>query len=147
MSLSEHNIFKPIFSSNIKRIQANPGNSIYDQRCRVSGRAFVLSPARARANEKGLPWMAEFFNPATARNPIGLIDRGLSILNYRYTAKLGRALARVCMWASACCVDLLFYRARPRVVPGEQPESGLIEDYRRWTSINVEGRPVTKNPF
>lgn len=81
--------------------------------------------------------MVEFFTPNSdlcARNTIGTIDRGLSILNYRYTIET----------RSHACMDLL---PRASVSGGEESESGLIEDYCRWMSIDAKGRPVTKNFF
>lgn len=66
--------------------------------------------------------MAEFFNPigGGTRNLIGSIDRDLSILNYRYTIEIG----------SRACTDVLRGSSCARVFR-EEPESGLIEDYRR----------------
>lgn len=138
-NVSEHNIFNPLFLSNIKHIQANSGNSIYDRRCRVPA-AFVLFSPRAR---KDYPEWLNFLIPSAAactRNWIGSIDRGLSILNYGYVVETGsRARRPQALRGSSF--------AAHDCVAGGTREPALLRIIVSECRLVSKETPVTKKPF
>lgn len=91
----EHNIFNPLFyriSSTFKPIQ--------DIQYTIDGVVFRPHSYYFRRARKDYREWLNFLIPSAAactRNLIGSIDRGLSILNYRYTVEIG----------SRACTDVL----------------------------------------
>lgn len=101
-NVPEHNIFNPLFyriSSTFKPIQ--------EIQYTIDGVVFRPHSYYFRRARKDYREWLNFLIPSAAactRNWIGSIDRGLSILNYRYTVETGSR-----------CVDLLLLRTS---VPG-----------------------------
>lgn len=90
--------------------------------------------------------MAEFFNPdgtvvavSRACNPIRSIDWGLSILNFRYTVETRSSMHTRRPVRGGVLHGESSFAARK--CSGWNPRArGLIEDYRRRTSINVAAK-------